>query len=184
MNFSWFSAVSICVLSPGGALRPGGAVDHRLPGRKYKLHLLHIQPRGAAQQVEAKSSRCFCFVYLFLWTVLCATHLPCCQLAYKIKNELPLHDNIQIIGFNCEWETTIHVLVSTQTSMPGLFYISSLIYQYKIEVVRFYLYFRVLSLDEWIHWVLLLLATVFLPCIRKSSKITWSDKLYQCQFYV
>lgn len=48
-----FSAASISVVFPGGALGPGGAVDRRLPGRKYKLHLLHIQPGGAAQQVAA-----------------------------------------------------------------------------------------------------------------------------------
>lgn len=48
-----FSAASISVVFPGGALGAGGAVDRRLPGRKYKLHLLHIQPGGAAQQVAA-----------------------------------------------------------------------------------------------------------------------------------
>lgn len=52
-----FSAASISVVFPGGALGPGGAVDRRLPGRKYKLHLLHIQPGGAAQQVAAEQQQ-------------------------------------------------------------------------------------------------------------------------------
>lgn len=46
----------MCVVCVGGALGAGGAVDPRLPGSKYQLHLLHVQPRGAAQQVAAQAS--------------------------------------------------------------------------------------------------------------------------------
>lgn len=114
-----FSAASISVLFPGGALGPGGAVDRRLPGRKYKLHLLHIQPGGAAQQVAAEQRQlllCFCFHALppsldFLRTVpLHHAFAPCCQLAYEVKTSRRFLDASHIIGFKSDLEAAVHVL--------------------------------------------------------------------------